>query len=205
MRATWRFAQWGPKKLKPKKSDGKSKRLGTDKETEAQEITRNQRSNLQKRKEATENQMERAGDLEREKEKEAIFSKLEKLRIEEKNRIVAVEDEDIEDTNKELLFSTACKILSERSVNEEYFVSMMPRIWGIEGYVKIESAGKNIFQCDFKFLRDKTRIIRGGPWSFDNALLIFEELRGNYSLNSIDFRYVSFWVHFLNLPRVCFL
>lgn len=126
------------------------------------------------------------------KEKEAILSKLEKLRIEEGKRVVNVEDNDIEDTDRELTYMIACKILSVRSVNDEYFIHMMPRIWGIEGYVKIENAGKNIFQCKFRFLRDKTRIIRGGPWSFDNAMLIFEELKGNCSLESLEFRYVSF-------------
>lgn len=43
-----------------------------------------------------------------------------------------------------------CKILTARYINPEVFSTMMPRIWGTEGLVKIEKAGNNAYLCKFK-------------------------------------------------------
>lgn len=53
---------------------------------------------------------------------------MEKLKIEERKRIVEIEDDDIKDTDQDLKFLVACKIMSNKTVNEEFFSSMMPRI-----------------------------------------------------------------------------
>lgn len=51
-----------------------------------------------------------------------------KLRPEEQKRLVAVEDDDIEETDKDLKNAVACKLLTNRIISEEFFTSMMPRI-----------------------------------------------------------------------------
>lgn len=38
----------------------------------------------------------------------------------------------------------------------------------------------------------------------DDAILLFEDLKENSSIEELEFKYVEFWVHFHNLPRVCF-
>lgn len=81
---------------------------------------------------------------------------------------------------------------------------MTPKIWGMVGEVKIEKAGRNIFLCKFRTKRLKNRVTKDGPWSFDDALLVFEELKENTSIEDLEFKYVIFWVHFHNVPRVCF-
>lgn len=68
----------------------------------------------------------------------------------------------------------------------------------------IEKAGRNLYMCKFGNQRDKNRVTKGGPWSFDNNFLVFDELDGNTSINALNFRYAFFWTHFHGLPRVCF-
>lgn len=46
--------------------------------------------------------------------------------------------------------------------------------------------------------------MKGGTWSFDKSLLLFEDLKGGNGLDSLDFRYAPFWVHFHKLPMACF-
>lgn len=53
-------------------------------------------------------------------------------------------------------------------------------------------------------MKDKIRITRGDPWSYDGAILIFEKPKGSCNVESLEFKFVSFWVHFHNLPSVCF-
>lgn len=68
----------------------------------------------------------------------------------------------------------------------------MPRIWGVEGRIKIEKAGRNTFLCKFHYKRDKSRIIRGSPWIFDDAIVLFKDPKGETNINKLDFRYASF-------------
>lgn len=131
---------------------------------------------------------------------------MEKLKIleEEKGRVVEIEDDDIEETTRDNQNIAVCKILTNRTINGEMFSEKIPKIWSLEGKVEIEKAGKNTFLHNFKKFRDKSRVVMGGPWSFDNAIMLFEDLKGGCSIEEIEFRYVPFWVHFHNLPRVCF-
>lgn len=43
-----------------------------------------------------------------------------------------------------------------------------------------------------------------GPWFYDKALLLFVEPKGDTYNEDMDFRYVSFWVHFHKLSYACF-
>lgn len=46
--------------------------------------------------------------------------------------------------------------------------------------------------------------MESGPWFFDKALILFEDLKGYKSISNLDFKYASFWIHFNNLPLVGF-
>lgn len=105
-----------------------------------------------------------------------------------------MEDDDIEDTNREFKNAITCKILTTKIINPYVFSDIMSRIWRIEGAVKVEKAGTNVFLCKFKRMRDKIRIIKGGPWIYGDAILIFDEPRGNCSVEALEFKYVSFWI-----------
>lgn len=136
--------------------------------------------------------------------KEEILNLLENLKIAEEKRLVEIEDDDIDDMDKDFQNSIACKIFTTKYINPEVFSAMMPRIWGLEGWVKIEKAGTNVYLCKFRRTRDKARVTRGGPWSYDDAILIFDEPKGSSSVEELEFKFVSFWIHFHKLPRVCY-
>lgn len=46
-------------------------------------------------------------------------------------------------------------------------------------------------------------MIDGGPWIYDKAIILFDEPKGDKGIKALEFRYVTFWVHFHNLPVVC--
>lgn len=137
------------------------------------------------------------------KEEEEMLKHLENLKLAEENHLVEVEDDDIDDANKDFKNAIACKILTAKYINPEVFSTMMPRIWGIEGLVKIEKVGANAYLCKFRRIRDKARVIKGGPWSYDDVILVFEEPKGSSSVE-LNFIFIFFWINFHKLPRVCF-
>lgn len=145
-------------------------------------------------------------ETERNAEADEVQKQLEKLGLkeEESKRVVEIKDDDIDETDRDFQSSVACKSLSIQTIKADGFSNLMPKIWGLEGNIKITKAGKNLFICKFRNQRFKNRVIWGGPWSFDDAIILFEEPKGNSSIEELDFRYVDFLVHFHNLPRVCF-
>ncbi|KAH7550598.1 hypothetical protein JRO89_XS13G0228500 [Xanthoceras sorbifolium] len=46
-------------------------------------------------------------------------------------------------------------------------------------------------------------MLKGGPWSFDNALLVLEVPTGSGSLANMRFGYAEFWVQLHNVPLLC--
>lgn len=131
------------------------------------------------------------------------FQKL-KLTEEEKKGKVKVEEDDLEDVKKDFQITVGCKLLTSKTIIVEFFRMTMPKIWGLVGNVQIEKAGINVFICKFKNRKDKLRIVEGGPWIYDKALLVFDELKGSCCPTSLEFRYAKFWFHFHKLPYVFF-
>lgn len=61
------------------------------------------------------------------------------------------------------------KVLTSRSINREAFRS--------DTEIKIERLGRNRFVFYFSNIQSKGRILLDGPWHFNRALIVFEELR----------------------------
>ncbi|KAK3225038.1 hypothetical protein Dsin_004900 [Dipteronia sinensis] len=84
------------------------------------------------------------------------------------------------------------KLLSNKSVNREAFMTVVPIIWRtLEGF-EIKVIDGNTFSFTFKNEDDRRRILQGGPWRFDNALLIIEEPTGKWDIQNMSFNKVAF-------------
>ncbi|TXG56791.1 hypothetical protein EZV62_018104 [Acer yangbiense] len=70
------------------------------------------------------------------------------------------------------------KVLTKQQVNREAFMAVMTKVWHVKGRVDIETVSHNIFAFHFTDPDDKRMVIAEGPWTFDNALIVFEEPKG---------------------------
>lgn len=103
-----------------------------------------------------------------------------------------VEDNDIDNTYKDIKNTAACKILTSKGVNAKHFQRLILKIWGAEGKVQMKKTGKNTYICKFKNRKTKKRVIDGGPWVYDKAIILFGDPKRNRGINSLEFRYASF-------------
>lgn len=55
----------------------------------------------------------------------------------------------------------------------------------------------------FSFEEDKRRIMAGGPWHFNRALIVLKEPSGIGDVIRQAFTHASFWVQILNVPIMC--
>lgn len=95
------------------------------------------------------------------------------------------------------------KIFTQKKIDPENFCGMMPKIWGQE-HTTIHHVGFNLFLCKFKNARIKGLILESSSWFYDKRMLLLEEPKEDSCGEDMDFKFVSFWVHFHKLPYGCF-
>ncbi|TXG48183.1 hypothetical protein EZV62_027477 [Acer yangbiense] len=95
------------------------------------------------------------------------------------------------------------KILSNKTVNRVAFMRVIRSIWRVKEGFEIESVTGNIFTFHFKNEEDRRRVISGGPWSFDDALMVFAKSEGKGRIESIQFKEAKFWVQIHQVLILC--
>ncbi|TXG61253.1 hypothetical protein EZV62_012616 [Acer yangbiense] len=95
------------------------------------------------------------------------------------------------------------KILANKQVNEEVFKSVITKNWQTKKDMEIELISRNTFAFHFSCQEDKIKMLKGGPWSFDDALMVLVEPGGKGDLKSMLFNKANFWVLIQNIPLMC--
>ncbi|KAL9458132.1 hypothetical protein AB3S75_007063 [Citrus x aurantiifolia] len=70
------------------------------------------------------------------------------------------------------------KIIHNRKVHVDGLRIAIKVMWRTTREVKIESLGDNIFMFRFENKTDKRRVLAGGPWHFNRALIVLTEPSG---------------------------
>ncbi|TXG58254.1 hypothetical protein EZV62_016083 [Acer yangbiense] len=126
------------------------------------------------------------------------------LSLKERDGPVRTLQVDLKDAGLRLLATSLVgKVLSLRSVNRDGFRAVMRKIWHTREDVEIEPIKENIFAFHFQNPKDKRKIISGGPWSFNDALIVLEEPEGKGDVQRMQFKKVEFWVQIHNTPMLC--
>ncbi|KAL5854858.1 hypothetical protein ACOSQ4_004660 [Xanthoceras sorbifolium] len=108
-----------------------------------------------------------------------------------------------EEGSKKMSLCLVGKLLAGRQTNREAFRALIPKIWRTNQEVIIEIVRDNTYAFYFQNLRDKKRVLAGGPWNFDNSLLVLEEPQGWGDFTKMQFKYAEFWVQIHNVPLMC--
>ncbi|KAK2652652.1 hypothetical protein Ddye_012508 [Dipteronia dyeriana] len=126
------------------------------------------------------------------------------LSVMEKERHVRILDTKLKDQGaRRLSLCLVGEILTSKLVNRKALIDVMTSIWHVNEGVDIEWAEGNIFVIHFKNGVDRSRLIAGGPWNFDRAIIVFEVPSGDGDIQSMRFSLTEFWVQIHNLPLIC--
>ena len=99
--------------------------------------------------------------------------------------------------------SVVGKLLADRTMGEEIIKTPFIRTWQPTGRVSFKSIGSNTFIIEFENEWDKSRIMEGQPWTFDDDLVFLPDFDGLTPPTEIDFEKVALWVCMFNLPLAC--
>lgn len=126
------------------------------------------------------------------------------LRItEEEESIVgfdAVVSEDVEPT---INLAVVGKIMTVRPYNFEAFKKTMNQIWAISKEALFRSIENGLFVVQFASGKDRKKVMEGRPWTFDQHLIVLNEIEGGVQPSEIALNHSPFWVRFYNIPLDC--
>jgi 14-3-3 protein epsilon len=76
----------------------------------------------------------------------------------------------------------------------------MADVWRPVKGVKIKEATTGLFLFQFAHALDMEAVLQGGPWAFNNQMLILERVQLGVQIENIPLHHVDFWVQVHNLP-----
>ena len=90
----------------------------------------------------------------------------------EEEEVIAISDEGRKEEIESCSLSLIGKFLTCKPFNKRAALSTLRRAWGLDEGVQMVEVGSNLFQFKFKTEFEMERIIKSGPWSFDNQVLM---------------------------------
>jgi 14-3-3 protein epsilon len=92
------------------------------------------------------------------------------------------------------------RFLCDRPIHANSMMVRMADLWRPVKKVTIKEAKPGVFLFQFAHPLDMEAVIKGGPWTFDNHLLVIEQVPLGVQIDSISLQHVELWVQIHNLP-----
>jgi 14-3-3 protein epsilon len=92
------------------------------------------------------------------------------------------------------------RFLSDRPIHVNSMKVTMANIWRPVKGVKIKETTPDLFLFQFAHALDMEAVLQGGPWMFDNHMLILDRVQLGVQIENIPLHHVDFWVQVHNLP-----
>ncbi|WCJ34873.1 nucleic acid binding zinc ion binding [Euphorbia peplus] len=92
------------------------------------------------------------------------------------------------------------RFLTERSIRVDTMQNVMADLWEPRRGLCVEAIGPNLFRFDFFNQWERERAIKGGPYTFENQLLLVQKLEGDRVRGDEVFTKGDFWMYVYDLP-----
>nr|CCA66049.1 hypothetical protein [Beta vulgaris subsp. vulgaris] len=113
--------------------------------------------------------------------------------------------DDISDTanNQDFTLSLIGKVVTVRSFNFDALKRTLNQIWSISKGAIFRIIENDLFVVQFACKRDKEKVMAGRPWSFDQSLVLLQEIDADVQPSNVRLTHSPFWVRVYNLPMRC--
>ncbi|XP_075644994.1 uncharacterized protein LOC142615982 [Castanea sativa] len=118
----------------------------------------------------------------------------------EEGKLIAIYDEGRMEAIESCHLSLIGKFLTCKSFNKLAVKNTVRRAWGLDESLQILEVGLNLFQFKFQYELEMDRVLRGGPWSFDNQLLLLQRWKKGMNVGNIQMEKASLWVQIWGAP-----
>ena len=121
-----------------------------------------------------------------------MINNLENMKLTtDEEEVISISDKGREAEIESCSLSLIGKFLMCRSFNKRAAQGTLKRAWGLENQVQVVEVGANLFQFKFNSEFDMNRVLKGGPWTFDNQVLLLVRWKSGMTAGNVKFELVS--------------
>ena len=132
---------------------------------------------------------------------EDVVAGLEKMKLTvEEAETIQIADEGRREEIESCSLSLIGKFLTCKNFNKRAAKTTLKKAWGLENEVKIVEVGSNLFQFKFNTEFDLERVFKGGPWTFDNQMLLLTKWKKGMKADNVELNHASLWVQIWGAP-----
>ncbi|XP_074327337.1 uncharacterized protein LOC141665256 [Apium graveolens] len=129
-----------------------------------------------------------------------INDQLANLSVEDQENEDLVFEGYIEEEVKKYEMCLVGQFLTEKNINSRAIKSKIADIWKPTMGVNIKELEVGIFLFQFYHRKDKMWVMNGGPWSFDNAMLLIDSISEGEEPLKVPFWWLNIWIQIHDLP-----
>lgn len=128
---------------------------------------------------------------------EEMYSRM-MLEEEEEGGVVVGDEETIQATETYVLVG---RLLTEKNVNFQAMQNVLASIWRPREGIEIHDLGSQRYSFVFFHVLDLQKVLDGGPWTFEQNLLLHHKLEANEDPYQVQLNTTDMWVQVYDLPR----
>ncbi|XP_074374343.1 uncharacterized protein LOC141714738 [Apium graveolens] len=122
------------------------------------------------------------------------------LDIDEEENTAFAFDGDVEEETTKYELCAVGRFLTERNVSVRAMKSKLADVWKPAMGINIKELEPGIFLFQFYHKEDLGWVLKGGLWSFDNAMLIIAAIPQGEEPMNVPLWHVNLWIQLYNLP-----
>lgn len=130
-----------------------------------------------------------------------VFNRLENMKLTaEEEEVIPISNEGRREEIERCTQSLVGKFLTCKPFNKRAALNTLRKAWGLEEGVQIFEVDSNLFQFKFIAEFELERVLREGPWTFDNQVLVLHRWEVGMTARNVKFETVSMWVQIWGAP-----
>ncbi|XP_074323028.1 uncharacterized protein LOC141659976 [Apium graveolens] len=129
-----------------------------------------------------------------------IDDQLTNLNVDEEENEDLVLGGDIEEEIDKYELCLVGRFLTEKNINTRAMRSKLADVWKPKMGINIKELETGIFLFQFFHKEDKAWVINAGPWSFNNAMLLIEEIPEGEEPLKVPLWTLNMWIQIYDLP-----
>lgn len=114
---------------------------------------------------------------------------------------VIVGKEDVNITKKYVLIG---RFLTEKNINFNAMQNVIASLWRPREGMEIHDIGGQRYSFVFYHPLDMQKVLEGGPWTFEQSLLVTHQLQEGEDPQNVLLNYMDIWVQLYDIPNGCF-
>ncbi|XP_074359603.1 uncharacterized protein LOC141699588 [Apium graveolens] len=133
-------------------------------------------------------------------ERDDINTNLQRLGIDDEENEGFILDEEVDENVNKYGLCLVGRLLIEKNINNRVMKSRITDVWRPTMGLNIKDLEQGMFLFQFFKKEDMQWVTKGGPWSFDNAMLALEKVQAGENPATIKPCSLNIWIQLYNIP-----